>query len=239
MGFAPGKAVGSHIRGHYERILNPYNLFLSGDSLRVSIGASLNLFYFTAYWYIVLGEMKRPWLFVEDIVQKVFFCDFFFLLCVWEHPHLKVCFGDEYDCREKIPLCCQKLNSVLTSLQMLVPYNKELLTTCSGSCFWIHLLLTMCAWLSHGSTCEVTCLSVLSVPAESSKIFRWNVDTDSSKGQGLNAGSLMDSSSNSSYVPCLFPYNDDICQNIQIKPFVLIKVKQYYKNFPLFQSLGR
>ncbi|XP_033698583.1 lysine-specific demethylase 5B isoform X3 [Tursiops truncatus] len=34
MGFAPGKAVGSHIRGHYERILNPYNLFLSGDSLR-------------------------------------------------------------------------------------------------------------------------------------------------------------------------------------------------------------
>uniref|UniRef100_A0A8C0KU81 Lysine-specific demethylase 5B n=1 Tax=Canis lupus dingo TaxID=286419 RepID=A0A8C0KU81_CANLU len=35
MGFAPGKAVGSHIRGHYERILNPYNLFLSGDSLRV------------------------------------------------------------------------------------------------------------------------------------------------------------------------------------------------------------
>ncbi|KAK1327920.1 hypothetical protein QTO34_012341 [Cnephaeus nilssonii] len=34
MGFAPGKAVGSHIRGHYERILHPYNLFLSGDSLR-------------------------------------------------------------------------------------------------------------------------------------------------------------------------------------------------------------
>lgn len=37
MGFAPGKAVGSHIRGHYERILHPYNLFLSGDSLRVSV----------------------------------------------------------------------------------------------------------------------------------------------------------------------------------------------------------
>ncbi|XP_036210565.1 lysine-specific demethylase 5B isoform X1 [Myotis myotis] len=34
MGFAPGKAVGSHIRGHYERILHPYSLFLSGDSLR-------------------------------------------------------------------------------------------------------------------------------------------------------------------------------------------------------------
>ncbi|XP_059542839.1 lysine-specific demethylase 5B-like [Myotis daubentonii] len=34
MGFAPGKAVGCHIRGHYQRILHPYNLFLSGDSLR-------------------------------------------------------------------------------------------------------------------------------------------------------------------------------------------------------------
>uniref|UniRef100_A0A8C0BD80 [histone H3]-trimethyl-L-lysine(4) demethylase n=1 Tax=Buteo japonicus TaxID=224669 RepID=A0A8C0BD80_9AVES len=30
MGFAPGKAVGSHIRAHYERILYPYNLFQSG-----------------------------------------------------------------------------------------------------------------------------------------------------------------------------------------------------------------
>ncbi|XP_041083440.1 lysine-specific demethylase 5B-like isoform X2 [Polyodon spathula] len=33
MGFAPGKAVGSHIRSHYERILYPYNLFQSGASL--------------------------------------------------------------------------------------------------------------------------------------------------------------------------------------------------------------
>ncbi|MEE6493117.1 hypothetical protein FKM82_016745 [Ascaphus truei] len=33
MGFAPGKAVGSHIRGHYERILYPYNLFQAGASL--------------------------------------------------------------------------------------------------------------------------------------------------------------------------------------------------------------
>uniref|UniRef100_A0A803XYL6 [histone H3]-trimethyl-L-lysine(4) demethylase n=1 Tax=Meleagris gallopavo TaxID=9103 RepID=A0A803XYL6_MELGA len=33
MGFAPGKAVGSHIRAHYERILYPYNLFQSGASL--------------------------------------------------------------------------------------------------------------------------------------------------------------------------------------------------------------
>lgn len=55
MGFAPGKAVGSHIRGHYERILNPYNLFLSGDSLRVSVGSSLDLFHLIAY---LLGTLS-------------------------------------------------------------------------------------------------------------------------------------------------------------------------------------
>ncbi|XP_028266723.1 lysine-specific demethylase 5B-B isoform X2 [Parambassis ranga] len=33
MGFTPGKAVGSHLRGHYERILYPYNLFQSGANL--------------------------------------------------------------------------------------------------------------------------------------------------------------------------------------------------------------
>uniref|UniRef100_A0A670IEZ7 [histone H3]-trimethyl-L-lysine(4) demethylase n=1 Tax=Podarcis muralis TaxID=64176 RepID=A0A670IEZ7_PODMU len=37
MGFAPGKAVGSHIRAHYERILYPYNLFQTGASLLVNI----------------------------------------------------------------------------------------------------------------------------------------------------------------------------------------------------------
>uniref|UniRef100_A0A8C9ZH69 [histone H3]-trimethyl-L-lysine(4) demethylase n=1 Tax=Sander lucioperca TaxID=283035 RepID=A0A8C9ZH69_SANLU len=36
MGFAPGKAVGSHLRGHYEKILYPYNLFQSGANLLVS-----------------------------------------------------------------------------------------------------------------------------------------------------------------------------------------------------------
>lgn len=36
MGFAPGKAVGSHLRAHYERILYPYNLFQSGSNLLVS-----------------------------------------------------------------------------------------------------------------------------------------------------------------------------------------------------------
>ncbi|XP_075709612.1 lysine-specific demethylase 5B isoform X4 [Rhinoderma darwinii] len=33
MGFSTGKAIGSHIRGHYERVLYPYNLFQSGASL--------------------------------------------------------------------------------------------------------------------------------------------------------------------------------------------------------------
>ncbi|XP_059188294.1 lysine-specific demethylase 5B-B isoform X2 [Centropristis striata] len=33
MGFAPGKAVGSHLRGHYEKILYPYNLFQAGANL--------------------------------------------------------------------------------------------------------------------------------------------------------------------------------------------------------------
>ncbi|KAM7422346.1 hypothetical protein PAMA_010418 [Pampus argenteus] len=33
MGFAPGKAIGSHLRTHYERILYPYNLFQTGANL--------------------------------------------------------------------------------------------------------------------------------------------------------------------------------------------------------------
>ncbi|KAI5093530.1 lysine-specific demethylase 5B isoform X2 [Silurus meridionalis] len=33
MGFAPGKAVGSHLRSHYERILYPYYLFQTGANL--------------------------------------------------------------------------------------------------------------------------------------------------------------------------------------------------------------
>lgn len=38
MGYSPGKAIGSHLRGHYERILYPYTLFQSGANLLVSIG---------------------------------------------------------------------------------------------------------------------------------------------------------------------------------------------------------
>ncbi|KPP59107.1 hypothetical protein Z043_123007, partial [Scleropages formosus] len=36
MGFAPGKAIGSHLRSHYERILYPYSLFQSGANLLVA-----------------------------------------------------------------------------------------------------------------------------------------------------------------------------------------------------------
>uniref|UniRef100_A0A673XMG1 [histone H3]-trimethyl-L-lysine(4) demethylase n=1 Tax=Salmo trutta TaxID=8032 RepID=A0A673XMG1_SALTR len=43
MGFAPGKAVGSHLRSHYERILYPYNLFQSGANLLVSWTNALTL----------------------------------------------------------------------------------------------------------------------------------------------------------------------------------------------------
>lgn len=43
MGFAPGKAIGSHLRSHYERILYPYNLFQTGANLLVSqMGRSLS-----------------------------------------------------------------------------------------------------------------------------------------------------------------------------------------------------
>uniref|UniRef100_A0A8C7VB44 [histone H3]-trimethyl-L-lysine(4) demethylase n=1 Tax=Oncorhynchus mykiss TaxID=8022 RepID=A0A8C7VB44_ONCMY len=37
MGFAPGKAIGSHLRSHYERILYPYNLFQTGANLLVIV----------------------------------------------------------------------------------------------------------------------------------------------------------------------------------------------------------
>ncbi|XP_034076538.1 lysine-specific demethylase 5B-B-like, partial [Gymnodraco acuticeps] len=40
MGFAPGKAVGSHLRVHYEKILYPYNLFQSGAHLLAPEAAS-------------------------------------------------------------------------------------------------------------------------------------------------------------------------------------------------------
>ncbi|KTF84489.1 hypothetical protein cypCar_00002145 [Cyprinus carpio] len=45
MGFAPGKAVGSHLRAHYERVLYPYNLFHSGTNLlALDLAAKLTSF---------------------------------------------------------------------------------------------------------------------------------------------------------------------------------------------------
>lgn len=37
MGFAPGRAVGSHLRAHYERVLYPYYLFQTGTNLLVRL----------------------------------------------------------------------------------------------------------------------------------------------------------------------------------------------------------
>ncbi|KAM9859813.1 lysine (K)-specific demethylase 5Ba isoform 2-T2 [Aulostomus maculatus] len=37
MGFAPGKAIGSHLRAHYERILYPYNLFQNGANMPATL----------------------------------------------------------------------------------------------------------------------------------------------------------------------------------------------------------
>uniref|UniRef100_A0A671Q3I8 [histone H3]-trimethyl-L-lysine(4) demethylase n=1 Tax=Sinocyclocheilus anshuiensis TaxID=1608454 RepID=A0A671Q3I8_9TELE len=45
MGFAPGKAVGSHLRAHYERVLYPYHLFHSGTNLlALDLSAKLTSF---------------------------------------------------------------------------------------------------------------------------------------------------------------------------------------------------
>uniref|UniRef100_A0A096LQ09 [histone H3]-trimethyl-L-lysine(4) demethylase n=1 Tax=Poecilia formosa TaxID=48698 RepID=A0A096LQ09_POEFO len=43
MGFSPGKAVGSHLRGHYERILYPYNLFQNGANLLTTDNISVKV----------------------------------------------------------------------------------------------------------------------------------------------------------------------------------------------------
>lgn len=49
MGFAPGKAVGSHLRAHYERILYPYYLFQTGANLMVRSLKHLYNFPFQPY----------------------------------------------------------------------------------------------------------------------------------------------------------------------------------------------
>uniref|UniRef100_A0AAQ4PXH2 [histone H3]-trimethyl-L-lysine(4) demethylase n=1 Tax=Gasterosteus aculeatus aculeatus TaxID=481459 RepID=A0AAQ4PXH2_GASAC len=52
MGFAPGKAVGSHLRGHYEKVLYPYNLFQSGANLLVSLTQVTASKWCTPPWYM-------------------------------------------------------------------------------------------------------------------------------------------------------------------------------------------
>uniref|UniRef100_A0A8C1GT55 [histone H3]-trimethyl-L-lysine(4) demethylase n=1 Tax=Cyprinus carpio TaxID=7962 RepID=A0A8C1GT55_CYPCA len=49
MGFAPGKAVGSHLRAHYERILYPYYLFQTGANLMVRLLKHLDNFPFPLF----------------------------------------------------------------------------------------------------------------------------------------------------------------------------------------------
>lgn len=81
MGFAPGKAVGSHIRAHYERILYPYNLFQSGASLLVSyfvanwspvnLAASLFIFYFLmAYFQRLHFMFYGMWVTVSNLENR-------------------------------------------------------------------------------------------------------------------------------------------------------------------------
>uniref|UniRef100_A0A673GAZ9 [histone H3]-trimethyl-L-lysine(4) demethylase n=1 Tax=Sinocyclocheilus rhinocerous TaxID=307959 RepID=A0A673GAZ9_9TELE len=61
MGFAPGKAVGSHLRAHYERVLYPYHLFHSGTNLLVSLTYRLNASdqYITHFDALMNRKFKR------------------------------------------------------------------------------------------------------------------------------------------------------------------------------------
>uniref|UniRef100_A0A671PV55 [histone H3]-trimethyl-L-lysine(4) demethylase n=1 Tax=Sinocyclocheilus anshuiensis TaxID=1608454 RepID=A0A671PV55_9TELE len=71
MGFAPGKAVGSHLRAHYERVLYPYHLFHSGTNLLVSLTYRLNasdqyithciiIFFYSNAPFLCEGSENRP-----------------------------------------------------------------------------------------------------------------------------------------------------------------------------------
>uniref|UniRef100_A0A8C8EGT3 [histone H3]-trimethyl-L-lysine(4) demethylase n=1 Tax=Oncorhynchus tshawytscha TaxID=74940 RepID=A0A8C8EGT3_ONCTS len=64
MGFAPGKAIGSHLRSHYERILYPYNLFQTGANLLVSqMGLSLSFSHHPCIFYslsFLSHSLSRP-----------------------------------------------------------------------------------------------------------------------------------------------------------------------------------
>uniref|UniRef100_A0AAQ4RQD7 [histone H3]-trimethyl-L-lysine(4) demethylase n=1 Tax=Gasterosteus aculeatus aculeatus TaxID=481459 RepID=A0AAQ4RQD7_GASAC len=51
MGFAPGKAIGSHLRAHYERILFPYNLFQTGGNQPVFVSDVVYFILFTFSYF--------------------------------------------------------------------------------------------------------------------------------------------------------------------------------------------
>lgn len=59
MGFAPGKAIGSHLRAHYERILFPYNLFQTGGNQPVC--CLLLLFSFTSRRVVARHVKQIVW----------------------------------------------------------------------------------------------------------------------------------------------------------------------------------
>uniref|UniRef100_A0A8C7ZLX9 [histone H3]-trimethyl-L-lysine(4) demethylase n=1 Tax=Oryzias sinensis TaxID=183150 RepID=A0A8C7ZLX9_9TELE len=65
MGFPPGRGTGSLLRSHYERILYPYELFQSGATLTVSVGAfSQRSFHENVHAvnrsFLKSGENKEP-----------------------------------------------------------------------------------------------------------------------------------------------------------------------------------
>uniref|UniRef100_A0A671Q3W9 [histone H3]-trimethyl-L-lysine(4) demethylase n=1 Tax=Sinocyclocheilus anshuiensis TaxID=1608454 RepID=A0A671Q3W9_9TELE len=66
MGFAPGKAVGSHLRAHYERVLYPYHLFHSGTNLLVSL--TYRGVTFPTHW--IAGQSEHTSLFQTDELCK-------------------------------------------------------------------------------------------------------------------------------------------------------------------------
>lgn len=77
LGFAPGKAVGSHLRAHYERILYPYNLFQTGDNLPVRS--------------FVLPELQYSWVFCNSPFIRVLFLTFSFFRVINSANTIVIC----------------------------------------------------------------------------------------------------------------------------------------------------
>uniref|UniRef100_A0A671YEI2 [histone H3]-trimethyl-L-lysine(4) demethylase n=1 Tax=Sparus aurata TaxID=8175 RepID=A0A671YEI2_SPAAU len=71
MGFAPGKAIGSHLRAHYERILYPYNLFQTGDNLKNLFLVTLITFaYFSLQKATLTNDTKDKEYTPHDLPQR-------------------------------------------------------------------------------------------------------------------------------------------------------------------------